>query len=296
MSDFVIITDSTSDLCEEMRRKYDVEYVKMNFVVGGKEYPADLDWKDFSSKEYYDLLRGGERITTTQVARETYLDAFKKHLDAGKDILYIGCSSALSGSVNLAKLLAEELEREYPERKVFCIDSLCSSLGQGYMVIWASRLRAEGKSVQQVAQTIEENKLKVNQCGTVESLEYLRRAGRVKASKAFFGNLFGVKPIIISDRIGQNFAVKKAKGAANAKKEIAASIAEAVIDPEGQCLYISHADALESAQQLKEEILKLASFGEVYIDVIGPIVGASVGPGTIIAFCYGKEVMIEGKE
>lgn len=296
MASFVIIADSTSDLCAAMRQKYDVEYVKMNFVIDGTEYPADLDWPQFSVKEYYDLMRSGKRITTTQVTRETYQNEFKKHLDAGKDVLYIGCSSALSGSINLAKLLAKELEAEYPERKVFCIDSLCSSLGQGYMVIWASKMRAEGKSIQEVAATIEENKLKVNQSGTVESLEYLRRAGRVKASKAFFGNLFGVKPIIISDRIGQNFAVKKAKGAINAKKEIAASIAEAVIDPEGQCLYITHADALESAQQLKEEILKLAPFGEVYIDVIGPIVGASVGPGTIIAFCYGKEVMIEGKE
>ncbi len=296
MSNFVILADSTCDLNKEMREKYDVGYVKMNYVVDDKEYPADLDWGIHSSKEFYDLMRNGKRIRTTQVARETYVQEFRKHLEEGRDIVYISCSSALSGSVNLAQLIAKELEEEYSGRKIYCIDSLCSSLGQGYLVLRASELRAQGKSAAEVAQDIEENKLKVNQFGTVDSMEYLSRAGRVKASKAFFGNLFGIKPIIISDCIGQNFAVKKVKGALNAKKEIAACIAEAVEHPEEQCLYLSHADVSDSIEQLRDEILKLAPFAGVHIDVIGPIVGASVGPGTIIAFCYGKEVTIEGKE
>lgn len=296
MSNYVILADSTCDLNKEMREKYDVGYVKMNYVVDDKEYPADLDWAVHSCHDFYDLMRSGKRVRTTQVARETYVQEFKKYLDEGKDILYISCSSALSGSVNLAQLIAKELEEEYPGRKIYCVDSLCSSLGQGYMVLRASELRAQGKSAAEVAQEIEENKLKVNQFGTVDSMEYLRRAGRVKASKAFFGNLFGIKPIIISDCIGQNYAVKKVKGALNAKKEIAACIAEVAENAENQCLYISHADVQESAEQLRDEILKVAPFAGVHISNIGPIVGASVGPGTIIAFCYGKEVTIEGKE
>lgn len=296
MRDYVILADSTCDLGREMREKYDIDYVKMNYVIDDKEYPADLDWGIHSCHEFYDLMRNGKRVRTTQVSRETYVQIFKKYLEAGKDIVYIACSSALSGSINLAVLIARELEGEYSERKIYCIDSLCSSLGQGSMVIRAAEMRAAGKAAAEVAQTIEETKLKVNQCGTVDSMEYLRRAGRIKASKAFFGNLFGIKPLIISDRIGQNYAVKKVKGALTAKKEIAAHIAEAVENAEGQCLYLAHADTPDSIEQLKDEILKVASFADVHIEPIGPIVGASVGPGTIIAFCYGKEVTIEGKE
>lgn len=296
MSSFAILADSTCDLDRKTREQYGVDYLKMNYVVDDTEYPADLDWGVHSCREFYDLMRNGKRVRTTQVARETFLAGFEPHLKAGQDIVYLACSSALSGSVNLAKLVAAELEEAYPGRRIFCVDSLCSSLGQGAMVLHAASLRAEGKSAEQVVADIEAHKLKVNQFGTVDSMEYLKRAGRVKASKAFFGNLFGIKPIIISDRIGQNFAVKKVKGALNAKKEIAAGIAEVVESPESQCLYISHADVEDSALQLKDEILKLVPFASVHISTIGPIVGASVGPGTVIAFCYGKEVTLEGKE
>ena len=127
------------------------------------------------------------------------------------------------------------------------------------------------------------------------SLEYLRRSGRVKASKAFFGNLFGVKPIIISDRKGQNYAYKKAKGIVNARAAIAEHIADAA-NGTYDTLFLSHADCLEDIELLKEEILKVAPFKNVIVSTIGPIVGASVGPGTVIAFCYGKEVLIEGNE
>ena len=216
-------------------------------------------------------------------------------MEAGKDVLYIACSSALSASVQAARLVAQELKEQYPESDIYCIDSLISSLGQGYLVMEASRKRAEGYSAADTAAYIESIKLCVNQCGTVASLEYLRRAGRVKASKAFFGNLFGVKPIIISDRKGQNYAYKKVKGTANARIAIAEHIVDAA-DGVYEELLLTHADCLEEAELVKEEILKLASFKNVIISTIGPIVGASVGPGTVICFCRGKEVLIEGNE
>ena len=136
-------------------------------------------------------------------------------------------------------------------------------------------------------------KLCVNQFGTVDDLNYLKRAGRVKAQSAFFGNAFGIKPILISDRHGQNVAIKKVKGAKNAKLEIAQMIKDVCIDPEHQTLYISHADAEESANALRDDILACVPFGDCYMNYIAPIVGASVGPGTLIAFCVGKEVTIE---
>lgn len=296
MRKFAIVTDSTSDLNKETREALNIDYVMMNYVIDTKEYPASLDWETHSVGEYYDMMRNGTRVRTTQVPRETFEACFEGYLKEDTDVIYISCSSALSGSVGLGVIVAEELMQKYPGSKIVCVDSLISSVGQGYLVITAAKLREEGKTIDEVVDYLVANRLKVNQFGTVESLEYLRRAGRVKASKAFFGKLFGIKPIIISDIKGQNFAFKKVKGALNCRKEIATQIADVVINPEEQTLYLSHADVPEEIEALRDEILKLAAFKDVYINNIGPIVGASVGPGTVIAFCVGKEVTIEGNE
>lgn len=295
MKDFVILADSVCDLDKETREKYGIDYVAMNYVIDETEYVASLDWENHSVKEYYDLMRSGKRVFTTQVPQNVYYDKFKKAVDEGKDIVYIACSSALSSSVKTAQVVAEEIMKENSEAKIFCIDSLISSLGQGYLLMKASEMRSEGKSAEETAKHIESIRLCVNQCGTVASLEYLRRAGRVKASKAFFGNLFGVKPIIISDIYGQNYAYKKAKGTHNARIAIAEDIKNAA-NGVYEDLYLSHADCLADIEALRDEILKIAPFKRVHIAVIGPIVGASVGPGTVIAFTFGGEVTIGGQE
>ncbi len=292
---FVIYGDTVCDMTKEMRAQYGIEYVKMNYCIDGKEYPASLDWESHSAKEFYDLMRAGTVVTTTQVPRPVYEQEFEKCCKEGKDVLYVACSSALSGSINLATLVAEEMKEKYPERSIRCVDSLISSLGQASLLIMASKLREEGKSADEVADFLEANRLKVNQIGTADDLNYLKRAGRVKASSAFFGNLFGVKPLIISDTAGQNFAVKKVKGALNAKKEMAQMIAGWVEAPEEQTLYISHADDEASAIQFRDEIMKVVPFKDCVLSYIAPIVGASVGPGTIISFSYGKEVTVKGE-
>lgn len=295
MRDFVIFGDSTCDLNKELREQFGIKYVAMNFTIDDVEYEASLDWDSDKTKAHYNTMRAGKRVFTTQVPKNVYYNSFKACLEEGKDVLYISCSSALSSSINTAILVANELKKEFPDAKVCCVDSLISSLGQGYLLMEASRQKANGLGVTDTANYIESIRLKINQCGTVESMEYLSRAGRVKASKAFFGNLFGVKPIIISDRRGQNYAYKKVKGTANARVAIADHIVDAA-DGVYDTLLISHADCLEDAILLRDEILKKAEFKEVILGYIGPIVGASVGPGTVISFTIGKEVMVEGNE
>ena len=292
---FVIYGDTVCDMNQEMRERYGIEYVKMNYCIDGKEYPASLDWESHSAKEFYDMMRAGTVVTTTQVPRHLYEEAFEACCKEGKDVVYVACSSALSGSINTATVVAAELKEKYPERSIRCVDSLISSLGQAGLLIKASEMRAEGKTADETADWLEANRLKVNQVGTVDDLKYLSRAGRVKASSAFFGNIFGVKPLIISDIAGQNFAVKKAKGALNAKKEMTQMIAGWVENPEEQTLYISHADDEASAKQFADEIMKVVPFKDCVLSYIAPIVGASVGPGTIISFCYGKEVTVKGE-
>lgn len=295
MREFVIFGDSTCDLDKSLRRKYGIEYVAMKYIVDDQEFTADLDFTLHSPKEHYDFMRAGKRVYTTQVPKNDFYEAFQAALAQDKDVLYISCSSGLSASFNAATLVAKELNDAAGETRIYCVDSLISSLGQGYLLMEASKKRAEGLSIQETAKHIENIRMRVNQFGTVDSMEYLRRAGRVKASKAFFGNLFGVKPIIISDVKGHNFAFRKVKGSANARTaiaDLAVEAAEGVYDT----LLISHADCEKEAMILRDEILKRAPFKEVIFGYIGPVVGASVGPGTLIAFTFGKEVTIEGNE
>lgn len=290
MKDYLILTDSTSDLNQDLRNKYNIEYVAMNITYDDKELKASLDWEEYSAKELYDIMRNGKRIRTTQVPYTVFQEKFLQCAKDNIDIIYISCSSALSGSVNIARTVRDEVLEQFPNIKINIIDSLISSLGQGSMVIKAAQMREEGKTIDEVTSYLEENKLTYHQVATVESLDYLRRAGRVKATKAFFGNLFGVKPIIMSDAIGQNYAFKKVKGRRASLLYLVEYLKENIKDSKDQIIYISHADSIEDANFVKEHIEREIECKEVFIDYIGPIVGASVGPGTICVYYCGDKV------
>lgn len=290
MSDYVVLTDSCSDLGKDVREKYNIEYVQMNIVYDNKELPASLDWDVYTPQELYGIMRGGTRVTTNQVPVEEFTKAFEKYLKEGKDIIYIGCSSALSGSVNTGKVVADEMAEKYPDNKIYVIDSLNSCLGEGLMTIDAAIMRSEGKSAAEVAEYIENNKLKYQQFCVVDDLTYLKRAGRVKASTAFFGNLFGVKPVLISNKIGENFALKKVKGRKNSLDEIFNMAKQAIVNPEEQTVAVVHADCIQDAEYLKNRIEKEIGVKEVYVNYIGPIIGASAGPGTVAIYCRCDEI------
>ena len=295
MKDFVIFGDSTCDLPKDLREQYHLDYIPMCYIIDDVTYTASLEWENHSVKEFYDIIRGGKRIFTTQIPKELCAEKFAEAIEAGKDVLYISCSSALSKSIDVACVVAQELKQKYPDAGIYCVDSLNSSMAQGAMMITASQMRADGKSADETAKQIEQTRLCYNMVGYCNTLAYLARAGRVKASKAFFGNLFGVKPIIISDRKGQNYGAKKAKGVLAARNAVADMLVD-MADGKYDTLYIAHTDSLVEAEALRDEILNRASFKNVIFGNIGPIVGASVGPGMVASFCYGKEVMIEGNE
>ena len=182
MKEYIILTDSTSDICKSLREQYNIEYVAMNISYDNKEYKASLDWEEYSAKELYDLMRNGKRVRTTQVPYNVYLEKFEQCVNSNLDVLYISCSSALSGSVNVARTVKDEVLEKYPNAKINIVDSLISSLGQASLVIKAAKLKNEGKTIDEVTQYLEDNKLKPQQVATVGSLEYLKRAGRVKAT------------------------------------------------------------------------------------------------------------------
>ena len=293
MAKLHIFIDSTGDLQKSFREKYDIDYLPMDVSVDDKQIVASLDYdQGYSLHDFYEIMRNGKRIYTSQVSNPVIENNFRRVLKEGEDILYIACSGALSASVRAAEVIARGLREEFKGRKIVCYDPCISGYAQGEMAIRASEMRAEGKSLEEIVAWLDENKFKFNQFGTVENLKYLKQAGRVSASSAFFGNLLAVKPIIISNRAGENLANVKVKGWKNAIKENARLVVEAGEDIENKVIWIGHADNLEGAELLKEEILKLATPKSIEIGPIGPIIGASSGPGTVISYVYGKEVTI----
>ena len=285
-----IFTDTNSDLGKDLREAYDIEYLKMCNAIDGEILPADLEWPRFTPKEFYDMLREGKaRVSTTQVPAEEYRRAFSEALAEGDTVVYVGCAALMSGSINTAAVVARDLKAEYPEGKILCVDSKNCCLGEGMMAIYAAELRDAGKSAEEIVSAIEEKRHYVNQFVTVGSLDRLKKSGRVKGSAAFFGNLLGVKPIIISDYNGQNAPICKVKGRSASLEKLLSLMQEAVIAPETQTLYIEHADCEQDAKYLAERAASLG-FAKTYITTINPVVGACIGPDAIGIWAFGKKV------
>ena len=290
MAKFKIFTDSCSDLSTVVRKKYDIEYVHMGIVVDGVEKPADLDWVEYSPEEFYGWLRDGKKVKTTQVSVPEFMDCFRPALEQGFDILYIACSSKLSGSVGTCQtLVIPQLLEEFPDRRIIAVDSLNGSCGEGMMSVKASELRAQGKSLDEVANWIEENKLRFNFFATVDTLNYLKAAGRIKGAKAFFGNIMGVKPIFISDAHGNNAVIKKAKGTKNSLEELIQGVKGVLEEDKETEIWIGQAMVQDRAEIIKKRLQDELNI-EPKIFWMGPIVGTTCGPGLIATFAFGKEV------
>lgn len=288
MKKWVLITDSCSDLSKEYREKYGIDYVKLSYSFDSRQVSADLDWPEISAPEFYDIMRNGTRIISSQAPTVKYVELFEKYAKEGYDILYIGCSSALSGSVVQSYPARDEVMAKYGN-KIICIDSLISSHGQALLCVVAAELKEGGATIDEVADWVEKNKLCVRQEGSVDKLIYLKQAGRVSATSAFFGGLLNIKPIIISDAKGANVAVEKVKGRLNSIKRAVERMMENWVDCAHQKVFIGHADCIEDAKIIEAEVRKALGDRrvDIHIDYIGPAVGASVGPGMFGLYYFG---------
>ncbi len=291
MNKVKIITDSCSDMDKDLRGQYDIDYVRMSVNWSGEEKPASTDWDIYTVKEFYDAMRSGIRITTNQVAVSEFENVFGKYLDDGYDIVYVACSSALSGSYNVGQVVAKNLEEKYSGHKIVCVDPKNSCGGELLVALKAAELATQGLDAVAIGERLKEYSVNVLQFCTADSLTYLKRAGRVKASAAFFGNLFGIKPIIISNAAGENEAVKKVKGTKNAHDEcvnlLKAAIEKGPVPASEQTVIVVHGDCPEAAKYLADRVRELIDPKEIYINTIGPIIGASVGPGAVAVYGVG---------
>ena len=294
MSKYAIVTDASCDLSKEYRNANKIDYVQMMINwkddKGDHETGASLDWDVLSAKEFYDIIRSGIRIFTSMPSEQNYRDIIEPHLEAGEDVLYLACSSGLSASLNIAiRLNEEEWKEKYPKRRVIVLDTLLAGMAQGLLIMRAVDLKNEGKSLDELVEILEAEKRTYKEVGIPETLKYLGRAGRVKAAAVFFGNLVSLKPILVFDDKGVNYAVDKAFGRRAAYVKMADMIAADIVDPENQTIYLMNADCDEKdINAFKEAVLAKVKVKEIVSQPLGPIIGASSGPGTIIVNYRGK--------
>ena len=210
MSNYVIMTDTGSDMLPETLASWGVPYANLTYRFDGEE--TEHTNADIPSKDFYDMMRAGKVAKTSAANTASFVDLFEPALKAGNDILYIGFSSGLSTTCNAGRVAADQLAETYPERKIVVVDSLCASAGQGLLVYLAVEKKNAGASLEEVAQYTEDMKLKIAHWFTVDDLVYLKRGGRVSPATAVVGNLLGIKPVMHVDDEGHLVKVTTARG------------------------------------------------------------------------------------
>ena len=291
MSEYVIVTDSSADLSAELVEQLELSILPLAFILKGKTYRDYPDRREMPIGDIYTSLREGEMVTTAAVNVAEYQAHLEPILAAGKDVLVLAFSSGLSTTCNSARIAAQELAEAYPERKILVVDTLCASLGQGLLVWYAARMRQSGKSIEEVRDWAEANKLHLCHWFTVDDLHFLKRGGRVSAATAVVGTMLQIKPVLHVDNEGHLINMAKARGRKAALKALVDHMEQTAIDPAGQTVFISHGDCLEDAQFVAQEVSQ--RFGipleRIVLNEIGPVIGAHAGPGTVALFFLGKE-------
>ncbi len=288
MSNYVLATDSCCDLPYELVKELNLEVIPLSVEIKGKVYHNYPDERYIKTKDFYEMMREKEVATTSLINVGEFLVFFEPFLKKGKDILYVGFSSALSGTVQSARIAAEELKLTYPDRKIMVVDSLSASMGQGLLVWYVAKRVKAGKPIEEVEAWVENNRLELCHLFTVDDLGTLRRGGRLSGTAALLGSLLKVKPVLHVSDEGKLIPVKKARGRKTSLQVIVDLMKEKIKDPESQTVFISHGDDLEDANYIKGLISEQLGVKEFVIGQIGPVIGAHSGPGTIAVFFLGN--------
>ena len=286
MRDYVILTDSGSDLDAAKAEELGVRVLDLTVIKEGEEPIAD---SEMDIKGFYSFLREKKTATTSAVNVEAFEEAMEEYVAKDKDILYIGFSSGLSSTYNAGRLAAEEMAEKYPDRKIFACDTLCASLGQGLMVYHAVQKKNAGATIDEVRAWIEENKLNLCHWFTVDDLMFLKRGGRVSATTAVVGSMLSIKPVMHVDNEGHLVKVTTARGRRASIDAMFAKMKDTAIDPASQVVYICHGDCIDDANYLAQKIKNELGVKEVYIGYTGAVIGSHSGPGTLALFYLGTE-------
>ena len=285
---YTIVTDSSCDLPAPLLEKMGIRVVPLAVNLDGKTYFNYPDGRAIGFEEYYAQLRSGKQATTSAVNMSLFRTVMEAELIAGHDVLYLGFSSGLSGTFNAGAMAARELQEEYPEFELIAVDTLCACMGQGLLVYLAALEKAGGKSMHEVRDFVEAQKLHICHWYTVDDLQHLKRGGRIGGTTSRLGTMLNIKPVMNMDNEGKLAAVSKARGRAAALRALVDKMGEQAIEPEKQTVFIAHADCYDDAHKVAEMIHE--RFGsKSLINYIGPVIGAHAGPGTVALFFVGKE-------
>lgn len=285
---FALFTDGCSNLPGDLLRQLDIRLLPCSYTIDEipNTYNGDLD--TFDAHQYYNHLRAGHQPKTSLLNTQLFLNHFRGALEQGQDIVYVGMSSGISGTIQAATMAAEELEEAFPERKVCIVDSLGAGLGTGLLTCRGADLRAEGKTAEQTAKFLREERMQLCEYFTVDDLNFLKRTGRVSGATAAIGTVLNIKPILFGDNDGHIVACSKVRGRKKAMDAIVEMYRSKVVHPELQRIAISHGDVPEEAELLAQRIQEAAAPRELIVCPHEPFTGAHVGPGMLGLFFFGS--------
>ncbi|HHU72973.1 MAG TPA: DegV family protein [Clostridiales bacterium] len=284
MGNFIITTDTTSDLPEEYLKENNLKLLSLYYNFNGTVYGGN---NNLDSKVFYDMMRDGAMPTTMAANPESARELFVGLLDEGYDILHIAFSSGLSSSYSAAATAARELLEERPEAKIIVIDSLCASLGEGLLVHKAIELKNKGKSIDEVAEWVEKNKLNLCHMFTVNDLFHLHRGGRVSKTTAIIGTLINVKPVLHVDNDGHLVPLNNVRGRKKALIALVDQMETRIKGYDNDIVFISHGDCIEDAKYVAELIKERFGIDNSLINYVSPTIGSHSGPGTVALFFMG---------
>lgn len=284
MKDYVITTDSTVDLPKHFFEENQIKVMPLTYILDGNTY-EDMD--GLTGREFFDRIRNGAMPTTSQINPEQAREQFESIIREGKEILHIGFSSGLSGSYNSARIAAEELMEEYDDAKIVVIDSLCASMGEGLLLYKAIQRKREGKSLDEVAEWVEANKLHICHNVAVDDLFHLQRGGRISKTAAVIGSIISIKPIIHMNEEGKLVVIGKERGRKKSILSLVDRMAKQMEGFENDVVMIVHGDVPEDAEFLKKQVVERFGVEEVIVNCIGPVIGSHTGPGVIAVFFMG---------
>ena len=289
---FDIFADSAANLTDEMVAETGIKIIPFHYIINGEERLCYDEGKPFAqiAKEFYTELANGADIKTSLVCEQQFVDALTPTLEAGKDAILVTITEGLSGTFTQAMKAAETLKAKFPERKVFVVDSVNASLGEGILAYRAAKMREDGASVDECANWLEDNKYLLNSYVTVNDLKYLRKSGRVSTIAAVAGAILNIKPMLKAD--GGSPATLAVYAKERGRRKSIDALLKAFSEYAGQnfadTVCITHGDCEQEALELAEEFKKRGAT-EVFMEYYDLCTGAHVGPGTLAVFFFGKD-------
>ena len=283
--DFEIVTDSSSNLVEEMIDDFGLHVLPLTFMVDGEEYQSYLKRQHTDLKQFYTMMREGKVITTSLPNLAESEALMRGLLEQGRDILYLGFSSGLSGTFEATELLMRDLAAEFPERTLLAVDTLAASGGEGLLVWHAVQRARAGAPIGEVRDWVEENKLHLAHWFTVDDLMFLFRGGRVSKTAAWAGTMLNIKPVMHVDDEGHLIPLEKVRGRKKSLNALVDHMEKSAVQPIAQqMVFITHGDCLEEAEYVAEQVKERFGVKEVVINYVDPVIGAHSGPGTMALF------------